>query len=516
MHKDTTISKDNTFKGFLVNNYYHQVILCIALIAIVVQFSVFKYLYPFASYIHGDSFSYINAAYENLNINTYMVGYSKFLRFFSVFSTSDSVLVAFQYLLIQVAALFLLFTIFYFYNIARVTQYVISGFMIFNPLFLHLANLISSDCLFTALSLIWFTLILWIIHQPNTRLIIWQSLVLFLAFTFRYNALIYPFIAALAYCLSPLPLRKKLVGITLGVVLCGMFIVYTCTQYKRLTGYWQFSPFSGWQLANNAMYSYRYVDKVDRKPVPKNFRILDKMIVEYFDSTRDIKKFPVEELQASSVYMWTKELSLYKYRDQLFNKKDSSAGEFKRWATMGPFYKDYGTYIIQQYPWHFLQYFIWPNAIKYYAPPVEFLEEYNSGNSYVTRQTKEWFQYPSQKVNTRTKNNNIWVLNFFPILSGVINVVMFFVLIFYIVLKGWRHSGIFKKGIYLGSSLWLANAVFTIGASSAALRFQSFPILLTTTFVALLLDWLWKVAMNSQSALLKSETLNTQFAEVSR
>jgi len=42
----------------------------------------------------------------------------------------------------------------------------------------------------------------------------------------------------------------------------------------------------------------------------------------------------------------------------------------------------------------------------------------------------------------------------------------------------------------MGGTVWLLNAGFTIFASSAALRFQSFPILLTTVFAMLLVDWM--------------------------
>ena len=55
-----------------------------------------------------------------------------------------------------------------------------------------------------------------------------------------------------------------------------------------------------------------------------------------------------------------------------------------------------------------------------------------------------------------------------------------------------------NKGIILGSTVWLLNAAFTIGASSAALRFQSYPILLTSTFIIILIDWLWKEATNTK------------------
>jgi hypothetical protein len=365
--------------------------------------------------------------------------------------------------------------------------------MILNPLFLHLANLISSDCIFAALSLEWFALLLWIVHFPSVRPILWHTLVLFIVFTFRYNALIYPFISAGAFCLSKLPLIKKIVGIVAGVLLCGYFVLYTSYKYRQLTGKWQYSPFSGWQLTNNAMYAYRYVDSANRKPVPKRFQALDKMVRTYFDSTRDIKKHPVESLLASTVYMWDPSSTLYKYRNNLF-EKDSSASELKKWAYMGPLYKDYGLYIIKQYPIYYARYFLWPNANKYYAPPVEFLGYYNSGMNYVTPETKSWFHYNSQVVKTRMENNEVWILDFYPILSGIINVVIFCSLICYSILRGWRYDMVFAKTTLLGAMVWFLNAAFTICASSAALRFQSFPILLTATFAMLLVDWLWNMA----------------------
>src|SRR5579862_3151759 len=130
-----------TFKEYLFKNKRNKTILWIAAIAIVVQFLIFKYLYPYASYIHGDSFSYLNAAFYNADINTYMIGYSRFLRLFNVFFTSDTALVTFQYLLLQASALFLLFTIFYFYTPGKVLQVILLCFMVLNPLLLHLANL---------------------------------------------------------------------------------------------------------------------------------------------------------------------------------------------------------------------------------------------------------------------------------------------------------------------------------------------------------------------------------------
>lgn len=481
-----------SFKDFIFNNHRYKFILWLTAALTVILFSIFKYLYPFANYIHGDSFSYIKAADQNLSINTYLIGYSKFLRLFSVFSNSDFVLVAFQYLFIQVSGLFFSFSIFYFYKTGWIAQIVLLCFMVLNPLFLHLANLISSDGLFLALSLIWFSLLLWIIHKPSKAIIIWHSIFLFLAFTVRYNAIIYPFIAIVAFYLSKVTVRQKFLGLASGILLCGAFAMFMSYEYKKLTGYWQYSPFSGWQLTNNAMYAYRYVKPSDRMPVIQKFQPLDNMIREYFDTTKNTKIFWQETLIASTAYMWSKKLTLYKYRDSLFSK-DTSATEMKKWASMGPFYKEYGLYLIKKYPGYFARHFLWPNTIKYFSPPVEFLEAYNSGKDTVNKIARSWFNYKSKYINTRTDDNRIWTLDFYPILSGIINALMICTLIFYLVLKGWTFHATLSKGLLIGSMFWFVNAIFTIFASSAALRFQSFPIVITTTNGLLLLNWMFQL-----------------------
>jgi len=498
-----------SFKDFLFRDKKNRVILLIVLGLVIIQFSFFKYLYPFASYIHGDSFSYIDAARQNLDISTYPIGYSRFLRLWSVFFRSDTILVAFQYLCIQAAILFLLFTIFYFYTPSKATQYGLIGFMVLNPLLLHLANLVSSDCLFVVLSMTWFALLLWIVLRPSNKIILWHAVVLFLAFTVRYNAIVYPLIAVAAFGLSKMPLRKKIVGVAAGVLLCSLFVAYTSYQYKKLTGYWQFSPFSGWLMANNAMYAYRYVDSASRKPVPQKFKALDNMIRQYFDSSRNIRKNPHEAMMASTVYMWTPGMSLMKYRDSLFaHRKDTTATEQKKWASMGAFYKEYGLYMIKQYPLQFTRYFLWPNSLKYYAPPVEFLEHYNSGQAVVTESAKRWFGYPSENVKVRMGNGQVWILDFYPVLSGIINVVILFGLLYYVLLKGWGHNRVFYRILIMTATVWLLNAGFTIFISSAALRFQSFPVLLSTMFVCLLADWMVQL-MGSMKAEAASQKIST-------
>jgi len=290
------------------------------------------------------------------------------------------------------------------------------------------------------------------------------------------------------------------------LLLCGWFVVLTMYQYKKLTGYWQYSPFSGWQFANNAMYAFREVDTADYKPVPKKFYALDTMIRKFYARTRQMMN-PNEKKQTSTFYMWSPGMPLMQYRNIVFKQDTATASELKRWASMAPLYKEYGLFIIRRYPWHFAAYFVWPNSHKYFAPPVEFLEHYNSGVNYVTNQTKSWFGYKSTTVKVNMSNDETWVLNFYPILSGIINVVMLIGLLYYVILKGWKYNRVFNKTLLIAGALWLLNAGFTIFASSAALRFQSFPVLLTTTITLLLVDWMVqlmktiRLAENEQKAI---------------
>jgi len=497
---DATTIPANTvsFRDYLFKDKRNRTILILAAVAMVIQWAVFKWFYPFASYIHGDSFAYIKAASTNADISTHMIGYARFLRLFSVFSKSDTVLVTFQYLLAQTTGLSLLFTLFYFHNIHKTTRIFLLAFIIINPLFLYLGNLVSSDCLFMSLSLIWITLLLWLMHRPSNKIINWHTVILSIAFTVRYNALVYPAIGALAFWLSSLPLKKKLIGILSPFVLCGLFVVFTGNQYKKHTGIWQYAPFGGWQMANNAMYTYRYVENADRKPVPEKFSALDKMITTYYDTTRNLYRFPLEGLKASTYYMWTHSMPLYQYRDMIY-AKDSSIGEFKKWALIAPFFKEYGLYIISKYPEQYIEHFIWPNTKKYFAPPLEFLEFYNGKKDSVNILAKNWFQYNSSKISSRLKDTKAYPLEIYPILTGIMNVFLVCCLICFLLLRKFSKKSPLSRSMIPVVAVYVLNAVFMILSTASAIRIQAFPILLETIFALVLFDWMCKLAVNERA-----------------
>jgi len=488
-----------TFRDYLWKEKSNRMTLCISIIMILIQLAIFKYYYPNAGFIDGDSYVYLDSAFWNKSINTYMVGYSMFLRLFSVFSTSDFLLVSFQYLLIQSGALLLLYTIFYFFKPYKFIQYTLLAFVVINPLFLFMANYVSSDGLFLALSLFWFSTLIWMINKPSLKIIIYNSALLFFCFTVRYNALIYPVVSLLIISLTRQATRHKIAGIFLIVLSVAGFVIYNGDKYKELTGKWQYTPFSGWQLANNAMYAYRYVDSSKRLPVAAKYIKLDNMIRHYFDTTTNPFTHPEILLRASTVYMWDPNSPLYKYRNTLF-QRDSAVPELQKWASMGPYYSHYGMHIISKYPGYYFKYFVWPNACKYYAPPIEFLDHYNSGEDSVKPLAMQWFGYTTAKRLIRVKTLEVSMLNYYPILTGIVNAVYLVSILCLTMLGFFKKRTPVSDTLLVVTFLWVVNAIFTIFSSSAALRFQAFPIILVTLFAVTLIDLMIKNATSPDEA----------------
>ncbi|MBC9931762.1 hypothetical protein [Chitinophaga qingshengii] len=478
------------FKSFIIRDRFNRLMIWTSMLLIALQLSVFKYFYPYAAFINADSYGYVQCAFYNVGIDIYPIGYSKFLRLFSVFFAGDTSLVVFQYVFNQFSILALLFSLFYFLSPSKGIQFSVLIFVLINPVYLYMANYVSTDSLFLSLSICWVTTLIWILKRASLGIIIIHALVVVLVFMVRYNALYYPFISLIVFWLKRRELKMTLIGIVLTVGLIGIFVLSTSYRYKRLTGVFQFSPFSGWQLANNGMYAYRFVDSVDRKKLPSKFEGIDREVRLYFDTTkRFLNRFPEEMLIASTVYMWKSTSPLRTYMHKKY-KGDTTATEFKQWSNMAPLYSEYGSTLIKTYPWAFVKSYLWPNLIKYYVPPVEFLSTYGFSMDTIPNDVRTWFGYTTYKLNNRLNTNNVKILEPYPTISAVMNAV--FVALFIISLM----IGLKKlnKDLFIICMLfglcWTINLVFSVFASPIALRFQMFSLTLSMVCNFILLDFL--------------------------
>ena len=492
-----------SFSDYVWRNKGNRAYLLFALATFLVQFILFKIKYPFANYM-PDSYSYLEAAYTNADVNMWPVAYSKFLRQISVFTHSDKIVVGIQYLFMQCSGLLFLFTLLYFLKPGRAVKNILYAFFLFNPVALYIANYISADALFIGLSLLWISSLLWVIYWPRTWQIGVQAILLLACFTVRYNAIYYPLIAALAFILSRQSWPRKLAGIGLGVLLVAGSFWYTSSKMLEVTGKRQFSAFGGWQLANNALYMYEHIPASQRGPIPPRFAKLETMVREHMDTLARVK-LTKEDSISNFFYLWSPKAPLVQYMVREY-AKDTVTPQFKRWASEGPLFAEYATYLIRRYPMRFVSEFLLPNSVKYAVPPPEFLGIYNMGGDSVGKLAKEWFNYKTVRVREHNNRNaKIGITGIYSIGSAIVNIFLLICVIGLAVFTGFKQG---DKGLYrllfMVLFLWLLNTGFSIFASPIVLRYQVFPILISLSLSVLAAEAIIKWGKEEE---LKKKTL---------
>jgi len=486
-----------SFSGFIWGKKDTRSMLIFAALAFLLQYILFKIRYPFANYM-PDSYSYLEAAYTNADVNMWPVAYSKFLRLFSVFSHSDKFLVGIQYLLMQGSGLLFLLTLLYFLKPGKAIKYTLWIFFLFNPLPLYVSNYIAADALFISLSLCWLSSLLWILYRPHPKQIVVQAILLLACFTVRYNAIYYPLIAALAFILSRQSWKWKLSGIALGTALVFVSVLYTSHQMQVQTGRRQFSAFGGWQLANNALYMYQHIPAAERGPVPVKFARLEEMVRQHMDTLSKVK-FSHEDSLSTYFYLWSGRGPLIQYLEREW-KKDSTTPYFKRWATEGPLYADYAMFLIKKYPLQYAEEFMLPNAVKYAAPPTEFLGTYNMGGDSVRLLAKTWFNYKTQKVSDHNSSKKVILATaWYPIFCTMVNVLLVIGIIGMLVFNGFKDpaSGL-PRLLLMVTILWLLNMGFSIFSSPIVLRYQVFPVAIAFCLALITAEKVYKLLKESE------------------
>ncbi|MCF6402109.1 hypothetical protein L3C95_04440 [Chitinophaga filiformis] len=467
-----------------------RIYLYAAIIISLIQFYTFKYLYPYPNFL-PDSYNYLRSALRNMNANLWPVGYPKLISLVGFFTHYDTALIFVQYFIYIAAALYFFFT---FLSIIQCSKWVKIGIFVFlflNPAFIFISNYISSDIFFTSLSLIWISQLFRIIKTPRPALIIAHVFILLFAFAVRYNALFYPIISIVVILLSNMPKGRKAFGIVPIFLTLMTFAMYTSNENKRLFGTQQFSAFGGWQLASNALTAYEYVE--ERNPAPEKFAALHTMVNNYFDTLK-LKKQRRAELEGeeeddenrslTAHYLWYEKGPLQKY-----SRVITPTGS-KRMATVGPLFKDYGTYLIFQHPGAFFKYYILPNTKQYFFPRPEFLSKYNMGRSVVKTEAVKWFNYDSETVVTRIGRGDTSLFDYYPVLIVCITLLFLGGSILYFMKKWYLFTtDQFRQALLIALLFWITNLFFSVFASPIVLRYQLFNMALAFTFALPLVDF---------------------------
>lgn len=474
---------DQRFSHWVFQDKENKLIIFIATIVLIIQFIWFKQIYPYPNFL-PDSYSYLEEAHRNQSINIWPIGYSKFLRLISCITNSDLFLVAVQFVILQASLFYFSFSIAYLFRTTKVVNRILFLCNTFNPLLIHISNFISSDVLFTALSLLWFSQLLWIIKKPSLQLLIIHSIIIVLAFSVRYNALYYPIISICVIAISLKSRFKKMAGIGIICLALVVFVANTIHRHKLITGINTFSPFGGWQLASNALYAYSHVANADRKVVPSKYANLHQLVNQHMDSLQKIQKRP--DVSLGFYYLWDEKAPLRQYLSLTY-QKDTTSSWIKKWVSMSPLYGEYGAILIKQYPLQFTKHYLLSNAVNYYVPNAEFLSLYNMESDTVQTMAEYWFGYKTNRIHSAIKDKRIQTMEHFPVLLASINLFFVLSILGIWVLGGMQKGEItFGKGLLLLIAVWTVNLIFSVLASPIVLRYQVFPILITFPFVVML------------------------------
>jgi len=447
----------------------------LAVAGIILQFTFFKLLYPAADY-SNDSYTYIYVAAVNDNISVRPAGYSKFLRAFSAISSSDIALTAFQYILLQVAALYFFFTIKSFFKLRAHLAIVIFTFLLFNPAALYMANYISSDGLFSALSLMWLSHLIWLINNPQTKALIINIALLVCILSLRYNALFYPIIAATAFVVSRQRLTGKLVYTGITFLSTAIFILFISNTTYKQTGTRNFSAFGGWQLASNSLFMSHVIDikSIQFKTTP--LKELDKIVKGYLDTTRNKQQPPL----ISGYYLWDDHapLKLYWFR---YIKENGISDSANAWHAVGPIFSEYGATLIKKFPFQFTKAFLIPNIKEYFIPELEVFQRYNIGQDSVKQIAKQWFRYNTTRVSSPLKQKQALLLSPLRILFGASNIIFAICSIILLIKKGYTTLHSAARRILLLLSLFiLINFGFSVFAAPIVFRYQYSSLIVCT------------------------------------
>lgn len=462
------------FRLLYVNN---RVFLWMALAVTIILLAGFKLIYPYPNMVL-DSYYYVLGAINHADVSPWAIGYSWFLRLFGFFTHSPLALVVFQYLLLESSLMALFLTLTEVLGLSVLTRWVLFPFFFCNPLLLYCANFVMADTLFISLSLLWISLLVWMLYRPKPFLLWIHAVLIFFVFCVRYNAIFYPVVAALALLLSRYPISQKLLGIAAELIVIAGFVGYTSMRVGEISGQAQFSPFGNWKTANDALYMYGHIYQEDSSTVPVKFAALHETVREYFQGgakVDDLLNFRSQFY--GSQYMFTSGTPLVSYKVRLYGE-DSEFVNFRKMAAVGPLYGEYGGYLIRKFPGAFIQYFVEPNGMRYLFPPMEAFGSFPPfflRPDYLGQGARQWFGVRTLTVTWNKINLRGQLLRPYQMIFFFTHVLFVVCLLGFMSIKGTKSmSSVEKNTLVVLLALWFLDLGFNLTAAATVMRYLIF------------------------------------------
>jgi hypothetical protein len=443
----------------------------------VVEWVVFKCCYPYADFF-TDSYSYIATASQGDAVGYRPLGYSLFLRMVHAVSTSDTVLVTLQYGLVQGACLGLLVTLVKRYAVPVVAARIILAGILLNPAVPYLCNYVSSDALFLGFSLIWLTVLMGLLREPSWGRLWLQLALLFVIFNLRFVALFYPAVAVLCFLLLRRrgSVKYKLTGMVCSV---GIVLVWIKQVTYKATGAATFSAFSGWQIANNVMNMYPFIDAdTVGLPTPECRELAVDINIYFAKAGPGLR---ARGVGSTTEYMWSHSSPLHLFMDSL--RRRQKTDYFRAWNRVAPIFSQYSYAVIRRHPIAYMRYYGWPSAGSFFWAPLDVFAVYNEGKPTIDPIACSWFGYAHNKprVWSATAQGRL--------LAPLPRVDLFLYVLFPGVALMFLWSGpdrklhpLFTGALELVAAYLLANTIFSIFASPSVFRYQVLPMILLFVF----------------------------------
>ncbi|MDR6338977.1 hypothetical protein HNQ91_002028 [Filimonas zeae] len=462
-----------SFRQFVFVHYKQQ--LLFSILGMLTLFIVYKILYPFPD-TYVDSFHYLSLAEDGNYISVWPMGYSYFLRAVHFITPSHLFLITVQFALLQGACLWMAFTLFYLFQPDERLKNAVLIFLVFNPMSYYLANLISSDVFFAALSVAWLTILVKMLYEAQYWHILLQGPLLAYLFLVRYQAAYYPIIMIVALWLAPINRVWKVLSATIGVLLLVWIVNTTLQKNLRQYGRKEFSAQSGWILASNALFMYPYI-RIDTAAFQgERLQQMDQVVSTYFKAN-DLMQHPFYPWDGPQYMLGGRGAVMWYHLATVEEAAQPDKPVFWLYNRMGVHWANYAKALIKQHPWAYVQYYLLPNVITYFLPVIEQFTVYSMGRNKVPTRVARWFGRKDRYISAVWPKGSYYLLWGFRPLFLLLNLVL---LVCGIQLLKKRkqiqmHPVQQKILIVLGLA-FVGNAALLIISIPVMLRYQAFAL----------------------------------------